>query len=50
MLQHIKRHPAEFVKQYLNLISGADLLSIKWMLKEIGVFKKKKKDMAGTSL
>jgi len=49
LLQHFKRHPVEFVKKYLKLLSGADLMSIKWMLKETGVFKKKKKATAGTS-
>jgi magnesium-protoporphyrin IX monomethyl ester (oxidative) cyclase len=43
LLQHFKNHPIEFIAKYIKLIAEADLLSIRFMLKEIGLIKKKKR-------
>ena len=40
LIQHFKKAPLSFIWKYLNILKEADLMSIKYMLKEIGIFKK----------
>lgn len=45
LIQHFKKHPIQFMLKYLRLLSHADLMSIKFMLKTIGLIKNgQKKD------
>lgn len=41
LMQHLKDHPLDFFKKYIRLLSGADPRSIRFMLKEIGLLKKR---------